>query len=123
RAVEADAGPPLPEDVLDAIGCYILDTSDVTEEQLQMAFANNLNQPEGTRMTTGQKLRLEGRMQGRAEGRAEGQANVLLRQLTRRFGPLPTEVTQRVQAATQPELDLWIDRILDAKNLADVFAA
>jgi len=95
----------------------------VTEAQLQMAFANSLNQPQGSRMTTGQKLRLEGRMQGRAEGRAEGQANSLIRMLTRRFGPMPADLTQRVQTATQAEFDLWFDRILDAKTLADVFTA
>jgi hypothetical protein len=118
-AVEADPGPPLAEDALDAIGWYLLDTTDVSEEQLQMAFANNLNQPQGSRMTTGQKLRLEGRMQGRAEG----PANSLIRMLTRRFGPMPADLTQRVQTATQAEFDFWFDRILDAKTVADVFTA
>ena len=136
RAIEADEGPPLPEDALDTIGWYVLDTTDVTEEQLQMAFANNLNRPEGQPVTTGQKIRLESRMQGRAEGRAEGRtegrteglaeglvvgrADTILRVLGKRFGPLPEETIQRVQSATLAELDLWTDRMLDGKTLADV---
>ncbi len=95
-----------------------------------MAFANHLNRPEGQPMTTGQKIRLESRMQGRAEGRTEGRAEgevkrhaeIILRQMTKRFGPLTTETIQRVQSAAPSELDLWTDRILDSKTLAEVLA-
>ena len=70
-------------------------------------------------MSTAEKLRRE----GRAEGRTEGRAELLLRQLTKRFGPLSTETVSRINAAAIPDLDRWGERLLDAKTLAEVFAA
>ena len=86
-------------------------------------------------MTTGQRIRLESRQLGREEGRREGnqegrqqglteaRQQTLLRQLQRRFGPLPEQHTQRVLAAGTAELDRWLDRILDAASVDDVFAS
>lgn len=59
--------------------------------------------------------------QWKAEGRAEGKAEMLLRQLRRRFGDLPADITDCVRGADGDELDDWSDRILDAKSLGDVF--
>jgi hypothetical protein len=50
------------------------------------------------------------------------QRDVLLRQLTRRFGGLPADTVERIQQADTHELEQWIDRILDAASLQDVFA-
>ena len=78
-------------------------------------------------MSTAEKLKREGRAEGHAEGRAEGEAKrhaeIILRLLTQRFGALSTENTERVHGANLTELDIWTDRIFDAKSLADVFAA
>ena len=49
------------------------------------------------------------------------QAKLLIRQLMHRFGPLPDEVSQRLENANPNELENWADRILDAKTLAEVF--
>ena len=49
--------------------------------------------------------------------------DLLLRQLTRRFGSLPADVVTRVQQAGTHELEDWADRILDATSLDDVFSA
>jgi hypothetical protein len=65
-------------------------------------------------MTTGERLR--------AEGRIQGQVEVLLRQMARRFGPVPPAVESRVRAATPAELEAWTDRILTAPTLEAVFA-
>lgn len=51
----------------------------------------------------------------------EGETLVLQRQLTRRFGPLPTEVIAGISGATVEEIDLWADRVLDARTLDEVF--
>lgn len=56
-----------------------------------------------------------------AEGQISGKASVLRRMLARRFGPLPTEVEARIQAADGPTLDEWCDRILDARTMDEVF--
>jgi predicted transposase YdaD len=67
--------------------------------------------------------REEGVQEGHKEGRKEGQQELLLRQLTRRFGALPEAVTAQVMNADREELERWADRILDAASLDDIFAA
>jgi len=62
------------------------------------------------------------REEGRVEGRVEGGAAVLLRQLKRRFGPLPDWVAPRLAAASPAQLEQWADRLLEAESLAAVFA-
>ena len=55
------------------------------------------------------------------EGRQEGEAKMLTRQLTQRFGDLSSGVREKVNAASLEELELWIDRVLDARSLEDIF--
>jgi hypothetical protein len=63
-----------------------------------------------------------GKAIGEARGKAIGKANTLLRLLTKRFGPrLPDWVSSKVLAADERSLELWIDRILDAVTLEDIF--
>lgn len=70
----------------------------------------------------GMEMGLEkGMEQGKIQGRAEGQASILLRQLERRFGPLPDAVTQCICAADSAQLEQWSLNILDAVSLDDVF--
>ena len=59
--------------------------------------------------------------EGRQEGRQEGEATMLLRQLERRFGALPSSVKERVQSANTAVLEEWGMRILDAESLDGVF--
>ena len=61
-----------------------------------------------------------GRARGRPEGEARGRAELVLKQLTLRFGPLPDVTVQRVRAATIAELDAFAERVLGAKNLDEV---
>lgn len=137
RDVEADAGPPDPLDILDAVGWYLVDTSNLTEDDLRMAFSKHLDHPEHAPMTTGQRIRAESRHIGREEGLrqgieqgieqgidrglAQGLAQTLTRQLQRRFGDLPAEATQRIADASITDLEQWLDRVLDARDLAAVF--
>lgn len=55
-------------------------------------------------------------------GRKEGEGAALLRLLERRFGALPEAVTTRVAEASTDEIEGWLDRVLDASSLEDVFA-
>ena len=55
-----------------------------------------------------------------AEGEARGRAESLKRLLTRRFGPLPDGVSQRINGASIEQLDAWFDRVLDAASLGGV---
>ena len=56
-------------------------------------------------------------------GEARAKTNTLLRQLCRRFKTLPPGVEDRVRAAGSDQLDEWLDRILDARELTDVFGS
>ncbi|MCS6860322.1 MAG: DUF4351 domain-containing protein [Abditibacteriales bacterium] len=63
-------------------------------------------------MTWADRMKLEGEVRGKREA--------LLRQLSLKFGPLPEEVTARVQAIGSEELDAYLDRILFANSLAEM---
>jgi hypothetical protein len=55
------------------------------------------------------------------EVRAKALADVLSRQLRRRFGELPPSCTERIYSASDDELDAWMDRVVDAASVSDVF--
>ncbi len=65
--------------------------------------------------------RQEGRQEGEARGRQEGLAEAVLRLLARKFGAVPEDVRARVLAAEADSLSLWIDRILTASSIPEVF--
>jgi hypothetical protein len=58
---------------------------------------------------------------GIEQGLQQGEALVLKRLLTRRFGPLPEEVENKLAQADRSQLESWADRVLDAKSLEEVF--
>jgi len=57
------------------------------------------------------------------EGMQKGELNLLIRQLTRRFGPLDAATLQHLQQADSEDLERWADNILDANSLDEVFAS
>jgi hypothetical protein len=58
----------------------------------------------------------------RAEGVSKGEARVLVRQLTRKFGPVPDAVRELIDTASLEQLEIWTDRVLDAATVDEVFA-
>ena len=65
--------------------------------------------------------RQEGRQEGLQKGRQEGELLALQRLLSRRFGVIPVDVTERISKAALPDIERWLDRVIEAKQLADVF--
>jgi predicted transposase YdaD len=65
----------------------------------------------------------KGFQRGEAKGKATGEANMLVRLLTRRFGPLPQWAETRVRRAQSAQLEAWSDLVLDAPNLTEVLGA
>lgn len=63
----------------------------------------------------------EGVLKGRLEGHEEGQRSVLVRQLKRRFATEARQYESKVLAASLPEVERWLDNILDAQRIEDVF--
>ena len=67
-----------------------------------------------------QQWKQEGKQEGKLEGIQEGMAALLMRQLERRFGPLPDWARERIQTGEPAALDEWALRVLDAERLEDV---
>jgi predicted transposase YdaD len=111
-------------ELLAALLKYIEVASETPPHRLAWLAAQIGPEAEEVYVTTADMLRAEGRAEGeakgRAEGRAEGAATVLVRQLTRRFGPIPDTVRERIDTATLAQLEAWSDRVLDASTLDDV---
>ena len=61
------------------------------------------------------------RERGRIEGEARGKAETMLRLLERRFHTVPESYRAQVLAADAEQLDTWIDAVLDADTIGDVF--
>lgn len=67
--------------------------------------------------------REEGKAEGKAEGQSQGRADLLLRQLTLRYGELGDEVRARISTASIAELDAIGERLLTAKSLKDALGS
>ena len=55
------------------------------------------------------------------QGMQQEAKTLLARLLSKRFGALSEETQMRLQQATLEQLNHWVDRILDAPTLAEVF--
>ena len=97
---------------------------EVLEEQEKMRYVTSVEQIgiEKGLLQGMQRGLMQGRAEGRLEGEQSGEAKALRRLLQKRFGPLSEDVLARLQAASIDELELWLDRALDADSLAGVFA-
>jgi hypothetical protein len=60
--------------------------------------------------------------QGLQQGLIQGEGRTLLKLLALRFGPVAPEVEARVRSAAEAQLDQWVERVLTAASLDDVFA-
>jgi flagellar biosynthesis/type III secretory pathway protein FliH len=69
-----------------------------------------------------QKGEALGRKEGREEGREEALRDVLIGQLTQRFGSVPERVLARIHDADADTLAQWTSRVLTAASLDDVLA-
>jgi hypothetical protein len=65
----------------------------------------------------------QGKAEGEVVGKAEGKAEIVLKQLSLRFGPLDGEVVARVRDATVADLDRFAERLLTAASVDEVFGA
>ena len=59
--------------------------------------------------------------EGEARGEARGESLALQKLLTKRFGVIPSGVMGMIAAASKEQLDTWLDQILDADSLNDLF--
>jgi hypothetical protein len=73
-----------------------------------------------------EQLHEDGRKEGHKEGRREGSVETardnLRLLLTTKFGHLPSEYADRIEAADALQLQQWLVRILDANTIEGVFS-
>ena len=62
-----------------------------------------------------------GMQQGKAEGIQQGEALALQKLLSKRFGAMPSEVLTKIAGASPEQVDAWLDQVLEAKRLEDLF--
>ncbi|MEP7244125.1 MAG: DUF4351 domain-containing protein [Gammaproteobacteria bacterium] len=60
-----------------------------------------------------------GRTEGRLEGETQGRADMVMRQLTLRFGPIDENIRDRLQQASIMELDAVGERLLTVRTLQE----
>jgi hypothetical protein len=101
---------------------YIHHTADFEPGSLRELVRGLGRRVEESAMTAAERSRAQGRLEGKAEGRAEGQAQLLLRQLTLRFGALSPAAQTRVAEASLEQLSVYAERVLSAASLDDVLA-
>lgn len=86
---------------------------EVLEEKEKMRYVTSI-----------ERLFIEkGVQQGKLEGKLEGEAAALQRLLSRRFGPLPSNVIARIDSATPDQIESWLDAVLDAPHLESIFGS
>lgn len=94
----------------------------LTLEELETMLAESIDRWNREIREEGrQEGRQEGHQEGRQEGRQEGEARIVLRQLRFKFGPLESEIEDRVRSADADRLLEWGERVLTAKSLQDIF--
>ena len=64
-----------------------------------------------------------GREQGILEGRRQGEVEILKRQMSRQYGPLPGWAEERLAKASVDDLEQWADRVLEASSIGEVFGS
>ena len=113
----------LSDRILALIVTYLWWVSETPPESLRKFATTVGHHTEEVIMTTAEQLRAEGRVEGRVEGKAEGKAELLLSQLTIRFGPLDGDHRNTVESATPEQIDLWSTRLIQGPpTLTGIFA-
>ena len=61
--------------------------------------------------------------EGMQQGMQQGEVLALQRLLTKRFGAIPSDVLAKIAGAAPEQIDAWLDQVLDAKSLGDMFGS
>ena len=86
--------------------------------ELKMTLAERFNQWAQKYEQIGIERGIE---KGIEQGIEKGEALVLQRLLTKRFGTLPGELVVTISTAPAAQIDVWVDRVIDAASLEEVF--
>lgn len=116
----------LPEVLKEAVFAKLFQIAELTafEPQERAAYQASLKYYRDLKNVTDTAFG-EGREEGRAEGLEQGRQKqsvaVLQMLLRQRFGAIPDEVLTAMDKAEIAQLEMWIQRVLTAQQLAEVF--
>lgn len=94
----------------------------ISWEDFRATIHQHAPEAEEATMTIAEQLIAKGRAEGLTKGEAKGRADLLCKQLTLKFGEVPSDYQARLANASLVELDVWAERVLSAMSLAEVFA-
>ncbi|WP_084494997.1 hypothetical protein [Nocardia shimofusensis] len=117
-----DPAAPGGLDDLQSLVTYIFLVGETSEDDLGPVIDKLGPRAKEVIMTTAERLRAEGRAEGRTEARTEGHVEVLLGQLSTKFGPIPAHIRDRIRSADVAHLLTWSQRLLTASTLDEVFS-
>ncbi len=129
QVVESDRNNAAKFLLQNLIGTYFQLSADEKKSFNELLLKKEYREVREMELTWADEMRKEGREKGRKEGRQEGRQagllagkrETLLRLLDTKFGPLPEHTLSLVQAMESvDELDDYLDRILEAKSLAEM---
>lgn len=89
------------------------------EKELKMAYVTTIERI-GIEKGFQEGLKV-GAEQGLQQGLQQGLTAVVRRLLAQRFSILPAWAEQRLGSASREEVERWVDRVLDARSLEEVF--
>ena len=58
---------------------------------------------------------------GIEKGKEQGEMLALQRLLHKRFGTIPEHINAKMATASRIEIERWLDRVIDAQQLSDIF--
>ncbi len=97
---------------------YVLQTLDVTVEQITAAMRLNASEKADEVMMT---LADQWKAEGEARGLAKGKAETLIRLLKRKFGTVPEARLEQIESAPLADLEFWTEAVLVARTVDEVF--
>lgn len=110
---------------LAAFLCYLLYVSPIPDARIVDAGEDLPGPASEEFMTAAQQMMARARQEGRQEGLDAGEhaalAAMLLRLARLRFGEVPAETAVRIEAAPKADLERFIEGILTAERLNDLF--
>jgi flagellar biosynthesis/type III secretory pathway protein FliH len=95
--------------------------AELSREQLEVILADATTVLRETYMTIAEQLEEQGIQKGMQQGMQQGMRQTLMNQIRLKFGTVSDEASQRITAASAPELDVWIARVLTADNESELF--
>jgi hypothetical protein len=93
----------------------------LSPDELRRAVRQALTEGDTIMPTIAEQWVQQGLEQGLQRGISQGEALALTRLLARRFGPLPEWAEEKLAQADRAKLESWVDRVLEAQSLEDLF--